>query len=220
MDHAEQQRQGVGARSSWTPPGLSEADLVRRLKSGDESAFAELVKHFETRVYSLARGLTRTEADAEDALQDTFLSVFRNIGRFKGNASLSTWIYRIAVNSALMKRRRQRKDDRTVSIDDYMPAFDGEGHRLAAVPDWHPSVDALLLNKELGGLLRGWIAELEPAYRTVFVLRDQEGLGNEEVAEVLGLSVAAVKSRLHRARLYLRERAKSYVYRGGRERQP
>jgi len=218
MERVDQHREGTGARSSWTPPGLAEADLVRGLRKGDEAAFADLLKHFEARVYSLARGLTRNEADAQDALQDTFLSVFRNIGRFKGDSSLSTWIYRIAVNSALMTVRRHRKDERTVSIDDYMPAFDDDGHRVAAVPDWHPAVDELLLNKELGGLLRRWIAELDPPYRTVFVLRDQEGLGNEAVAEVLGLSVAAVKSRLHRARLYLRERAKGYVYRGGRER--
>jgi RNA polymerase sigma-70 factor, ECF subfamily len=218
MDRENSPRRGV--RSSWTPPGMSETNLLRRLRRGEESAFAELVGHFETRVYSLARGLTRNEADAQDALQDTFLSVYRNIGRFKGDSSLSTWIYRIAVNSALMTVRRHRKDDRTVPIDDYLPAFDEDGHRVTAVPDWHPAVDELLLNKELAALLRRWISELEPPYRTVFVLRDQEGLGNEEVASVLGLSVAAVKSRLHRARVYLRERAKGYVYRGGRERRP
>jgi RNA polymerase sigma-70 factor (ECF subfamily) len=203
------------AVSSWAPPGLREAAILPRLRRGDEDAYADLLKHYETRVYSLARGLTRNEADAQDALQETFVSVFRNIHRFKGDSSLSTWIYRIAVNSALMQRRGRRKHDRTVSIDDYLPVFDGDGHRVAAVPDWHPAVDELLLNKELGGLLRRWIAELAPEYRAVLVLRDQEGLGNEEVAATLNLSVAAVKSRLHRARLYLRERAKGYVYRGG-----
>jgi RNA polymerase sigma-70 factor (ECF subfamily) len=147
-------------------------------------------------------------------MQDAFLSVFKNIGKFKEESSLSTWIYRITVNSALMKIRKRRQDDRNVSIDDYMPSFDETGHRVAVVPDWHPAVDQLLLNKELGGLLRKWIGELSPEYRTVFLLRDQEGLENEEVAAVLKLSVPAVKSRLHRARIYLRERAKRYVFSG------
>jgi RNA polymerase sigma-70 factor (ECF subfamily) len=114
-----------------------------------------------------------------------------------------------------MRLRKRRQDDKNVSIDEYMPEFDETGHRVAVVPDWHPAVDQLLLDKELAGLLRGWIAELAPEYRTVFLLRDQEGLSNEEVAAVLKLTVAAVKSRLHRARIYLRERAKSYVYSRG-----
>jgi RNA polymerase sigma-70 factor (ECF subfamily) len=194
---------------------LSDAQLVARLKGGDEPAFEEILRRYELKVYSLVRGLTRNEDDAQDALQDTFLSVFRSIGRFKEQSSLSTWIYRIAVNSALMKLRRRRQEDKVVSLDEFMPAFDETGHRVAVVPDWHPAVDQLLLNKELGGLLRKWIGELPPEYRTVFLLRDQEGLDNEEVAAVLKLSVAAVKSRLHRARVYLRERAKRYVYSGG-----
>jgi RNA polymerase sigma-70 factor, ECF subfamily len=189
-----------------------ERDLVARLKRGDEAAFEEVLRRYEVKVYNLTRGLMRNEGDAEDAMQDTFISVFRNIGRFKGDSSLSTWIYRIAVNSALMRLRKRRQDDKTVPIEEYMPAFDETGHRVAVVPDWHPAVDKLLLDKELAGLLRGWIADLAPEYRTVFLLRDQEGLSNEEVATVLNLTVAAVKSRLHRARMYLRERAKRYVY--------
>jgi len=196
-------------------PRQDESGLVERLRRGDEAAFEEVLRRYELKVYNLTRGMVRNDEDAQDAMQETFLSVFKNIGRFKGDSSLSTWIYRIAVNSALMKLRKRRQDDKTVSIDEYMPAFDETGHRVAVVPDWHPSVDQTLLNKELAGLLRGWIGELAPEYRTVFLLRDQEGLSNEEVAAVLKLSVAAVKSRLHRARIYLRERAKKYVYARG-----
>lgn len=192
-----------------------ERDLVARLQAGDEAAFEDLLKRYELKVFNLTRGLMRSDEDAQDALQETFLSVFRNIGRFKGGSSLSTWIYRIAVNAALMKMRRRKNEQKHIAIEEYMPEFDDTGHRVAVVPDWHPAVDQLLLNKELGSMLRGWIAELAPEYRTVFLLRDQEELSNEQVAEVLGLSVAAVKSRLHRARLYLRERAKRYVYGGG-----
>jgi len=197
------------------PAVPDDRQLVARLRSGDEAAYEEVLRRYEVKVYNLTRGMTRNDDDAQDAMQDTFLSVFKNIGRFKGDSSLSTWIYRIAVNSALMKLRKRRRDDRNVSIDEYMPDFDDTGHRVAVVPDWHPAVDKMLLDKELAGMLRGWIAELAPEYRSVFLLRDQEGLSNEEVATVLKLSVAAVKSRLHRARLYLRERAKSYVYAGG-----
>ena len=194
--------------------GPSERALVARLQAGDEAAFEEILRRYELKVFNLTRGLMRNDEDAQDALQETFLSVFRNIGRFKGGSSLSTWIYRIAVNAALMKMRRRKNEQKNIPIEEYMPEFDDTGHRVAVVPDWHPAVDQLLLNKELGSMLRGWIAELAPEYRTVFLLRDQEELSNEQVAEILGLSVAAVKSRLHRARLYLRERAKRYVYGG------
>lgn len=196
---------------------FSDRQLVARLKSGEEAAFEEILRRYELKVYSLVRGLTRNEEDARDAMQDAFLSIFKNIGRFKEASSLSTWIYRIAANAALMKIRKRRQDEKTVQIEDYMPSFDETGHRVAVVPDWHPAVDQLLLNKELGELLKGWIDELPAEYRTVLVLRDQEGLENEEVAAILNLSVPAVKSRLHRARIYLRERAKKYVY-GGSDR--
>ena len=192
--------------------GNGDRQLVARLKAGEEAAFEEILRRYEVKVYSLVRGRTRNDEDAQDATQDAFLSIFKNIGRFKEESSHSTWIYRIAANAALMKIRKRRQDDKTVRIDEYMPSFDETGHRVAVVPDWHPAVDELLLNKELGELLRGWISELPAEYRTVLVLRDQEGLDNEEVAAILRLSVPAVKSRLHRARIYLRERAKKYVY--------
>ncbi len=194
---------------------LSDAQLVPLLKAADEAAYEELLRRYETKIFSLARGLTRNDTDAQDVLQEACLSVFKHIKSFKGQSSLSTWIYRITANAALMRLRGRKKDERSVPIDDYLPQFDDTGHRVAALPDWHPAVDEMLLNKELGGLLRRWISELEPDYRLVFVMRDQEGLSNEEVAAALNLSVPAVKSRLHRARLYLRERAKRYVYGGG-----
>jgi RNA polymerase sigma-70 factor (ECF subfamily) len=211
----EQEPSGTLAALPSQTPAATERRLVARLKAGDESAFEETLKRYELRVFNLTRGLLRNDEDAQDALQDTFLSVFRNIGRFQGGSSLSTWIYRIAVNSALMKMRKRRHEQKHVTIEEYMPEFDDTGHRVAVVPDWHPAVDQLLLNKELGSMLRAWIAELAPEYRTVFLLRDQEELDNEQVAEILGLSIAAVKSRLHRARMYLRERAKRYVYGSG-----
>ncbi len=200
--------------STPASPYAAEDRLVARLRQGDHAAFEEVVRQYESKVYSLARGLTRNEADAQDAVQDTFLSVFKNVKSFKGGSSLSTWIYRITVNAALMKMRRRRYDDRSVPIDEAMPTFDEDGHRIATLPDWHPRADEMLLNREMGGHLRQAIATLEADYRSVLIMRDQEGLTNEEVAAVLGLSLAAVKSRLHRARIFVRERIKGYMLQG------
>src|SRR5207245_10787590 len=164
----------------------TDTQLVSSLKEGDDSAFEEILRRYERKVYSLVRGLTRNDEDAEDALQDAFLSIYRKIGSFKQEASLSTWIYRIAVNSALMLlRKRRRREERSMPLDDYLPAYDASGHRLATVPDWPPRADQALERKELAEFLRASIRELGPEYRTVFVLRDQEGLSNEEAAAVL-----------------------------------
>jgi RNA polymerase sigma-70 factor, ECF subfamily len=194
-----------------TPP--TDTELVSHLQGGDISVFEEIVRRYERKVFSLARSLTHNESDAQDALQETFLSVFRKIRSFRSQAGLSTWIYRIAVNAALMTvRKRRRHDAASVPFDDYMPKFDDSGHRVTVVPDWPTRADDLLMQKELAAFLRQSIRALDPEYRTVFVLRDQEGLSNEEVAEILKLSVPAVKSRLHRARLFLRERIKRFWY--------
>ncbi len=190
---------------------FTDAQLVTSLKQGESSAFEEILKRYEAKVYNLVRGLTRNDSDAQDALQEAFLSVFKKIGSFKQESSLSTWIYRIAVNAALMTiRKRRHREERSISLDVYMPRFAENGHRVVELPDWNPRADDLLLNKELAQHLRESIQALDPAYRAVFVLRDQEGMSNEEVAAILKIGVPAVKSRLHRARLFLRERIKRY----------
>jgi RNA polymerase sigma-70 factor (ECF subfamily) len=178
-------------------PVLDDSRLVAALKARDEAAYEEVMRRFGVKIYSLARGLTRNEPDARDAVQETFVSLFRNVARFKGESRLSTWLYRVAVNAALMILRKRRHEQRQVPIEDFMPTFDDTGHRVAVLPDWHPAADAVLFNKEMAGLLRRFIAELAPEYRTVFLLRDQEGLGNEEVARILNLSVAAVKRHVY-----------------------
>lgn len=195
---------------------LSDAALVAPLKSGEADAFEELLRRYEGKVYGLSRSITRNDSDAQDALQETFLSIYRKIGSFKEEASLSTWIYRIATNAALMKVRGRRHDERTIPMEDYVPQYDERGERAIARPDWPPRGDEELLRGELRDVLNRSIGELPPDYRTVFVLRDQEGLSTQEVAKVLGLSVSAVKSRLHRARLFLRERIKRYWMDSGR----
>jgi RNA polymerase sigma-70 factor (ECF subfamily) len=198
-------------------PVQSDSALVAGLKAGDDSAFEEVLRRYETKVYSLVRSLTRNDSDAQDALQDAFLSVFRKIRTFREASSLSTWIYRIAVNAALMKLRGRKRDRNSVSIDEFLPQFDASGHRLLPETSAPARADDLLERKELAEFLREAIRSLPPDHRTVFVLRDQEGLSTEEVAGVLGLSVPAVKSRLHRARLYLRERVRRQGYGAARK---
>ena len=189
---------------------LSDEELIAPLKSGESGAFEELLRRYEGKVYGLTRSVTRNESDAQDALQDTFLSIYRKIGTFKEAASLSTWIYRIAINAALMKVRRRRPEERTIPLDEFQPQYDERGHRAVIQPDWPVRGDEMLERRELAELLRESIGALPPDYRSVFVLRDQEGLSTQEAAAVLDLSVSAIKSRLHRARLFLRERIKRH----------
>lgn len=187
------------------------ADLVTRLQAGDQAAYAQLVEEHAGKIYRLALRLMGNEADAEDVLQETFLSAFKSIDRFEARSSLSTWLYRIASNAALMRLRR--KEPEQVSVDEPFERDDGE-----LVPrqlfDFCCLPEEDLLRDEARAELNHAIEELPPSLRSVFVLRDIEGLSTEETAEALDLSVSAVKSRLMRARLKLRERLSLYFSRG------
>lgn len=188
----------------------TEADLtlVERLRGGDAAALETLMERYASRVYRLAYGITRNEADAEEVVQDVFLTIFRKIHTFEGRDALGSWIYRVTTNAALFKRRGQRTECK-VSLDSQLPAFLPDGHRAGdpafGGADWSQTPEADLLSGETRAILHRAIDALPAQYRAVLVLRDVEGLSNEEVAEVVGDSVAAVKSRLHRARLVLRE---------------
>ncbi|HSE94941.1 MAG TPA: sigma-70 family RNA polymerase sigma factor, partial [Methylomirabilota bacterium] len=186
----------------------TEATLIDRLRGGDTTALEGLMEQFAPRVFRLAVGITHSQADAEEVVQDVFLSLFRKIGTFEGRAALGTWIYRITVNAALIKRRGKRVE-REVLLEDHLPTFREDGHRegdrALLLADWSEAPDAVLLSTETRRLVRGLIASLPDHYRTVLLLRDLEELSNEETAEILGDSVASIKSRLHRARMALRE---------------
>ncbi len=177
----------------------TDEQLVRKAQQEDERAFGELVHRYESKVYSLALKMLRNPEDAEDVLQDTFLRAYRGIKSFQGNSTFSTWIYRITANSALMRLRRKHLP--TVSIDDA-----DERETPINIADWAPGPVEQLLNQETQQAMNQAIESLPPEFRQVFVLRDIEELSNSEVAEILDLSVAAVKSRLHRARLKVRDR--------------
>jgi len=181
----------------------TDEQLVRKSQQDDERAFGELVSRYESKVYSLALKMVRNPEDAEDVLQDTFLRAYRGIKSFKGNSTFSTWIYRITANSALMRLRKRQLP--TVSIDDA-----DEREAPINIADWAPGPVEQILNQETQAAMTEAIEALPPEFRQVFVLRDIEELSNAEVAEILDLSVAAVKSRLHRARLKVRNRLATY----------
>jgi len=182
--------------------------LVDRLRDGESAALEMLMERYGPRVYRLAHGITRNEADAEEVVQDVFLAVFRKIRTFEGRAALGSWLYRVTTNAALLKRR-SRRADREVSLDSQLPSFLADGHREGDPAylnaDWSQTPEAEMLSQETRNILSRVIDGLPDQYRAVLVLRDIEGLTNEKVAEAVGESVAAVKSRLHRARMVLRE---------------
>ncbi|MGC2418142.1 MAG: sigma-70 family RNA polymerase sigma factor [Candidatus Acidiferrales bacterium] len=188
-----------------------ESALVAAAKSGDISAFETLVGRYERKIFRLAQNITQNREDAEDAMQESFLKAYEHLGEFQGNSRFYTWLVRIAVNQALMKLRRRRPN--VVSLDQELDT--GEDMMPREVEDWGPSPEDRYGQTELSGILGKVIGELDPPFRVVFQLRDIEELSTEETAEALGLSVPAVKSRLLRARLKLREKLNQYFRRGG-----
>jgi len=186
-----------------TDPDTSEMVLVQAAKKGDLEAFSQLVKLYDRNVFRIAQHITHNEEDAQDVVQEAFLKAYTNLEQFQGNSKFYTWLVRIAVNEALMKLRK-RRTSKTVSLDEDVETEEGAMPREVA--DWSPNPEQLYGQTELGDILKKTIQGLPPGFRTVFVLRDVEGLSTEETAESLGLSVPAVKSRLLRARLQLRER--------------
>jgi RNA polymerase sigma-70 factor (ECF subfamily) len=185
------------------PVSAGEGDLVERAKAGDMEAFAELVRRYERRIYRMARQITQNDEDAEDVLQESFLKAFEHLDSFQGQSKFYTWVTRIAVNESLMKLRK-RKSDRTVSLDENIETDEEPIVREIAV--WDDTPESKYSQEELRQILDAAISSLKPIFRTVFILRDVEELSTEETAEILGLSIAAVKSRLLRARLQLREK--------------
>jgi len=186
----------------------TEAALIARLRRRDTEALEVLMERHAARVYRVAFGITRNDADAEEVVQDVFLSLFEKIAVFEERAALGTWLYRVATNRALLRRRGKRLE-LEVSLEDQLPTFRDDGHRAGErsflLADWSASAEDGLLSDETQALVRRAIDLLPPHYRAVVMLRDVEELSNEETAEILGEAVSSVKSRLHRARMVLRE---------------
>jgi len=180
-----------------------EAELVEKARGGNVRAFTELVTRYERNIFRLALHITQNREDAEDVLQEAFLKAFQHLDQFQGQSKFYTWIVRIAVNEALMKLRK-RKSDRTVSLDEELDT--GEDTLVREIAVWGEDPEQLYSREELQQILNQAIQSLSAPYRTVFALRDIEELSTEETAAALGLTIAAVKSRLLRARLMLREK--------------
>jgi RNA polymerase sigma-70 factor (ECF subfamily) len=190
-------------------PG-EESLLVEAARGGDIAAFEALVRRYDRNVFRIAQHITQNREDAEDVVQDAFLKAYQNLGQFQGQSKFYTWLVRIAVNEALMRLRR-RRPERMVSIDEDLKTEEDSMPREIA--DWSPNPEQQYTQAELKEILGKTIQGLPPSFRTVFVLRDVEGLSTEETAAALELSVPAVKSRLLRARLQLRERLNKYFKR-------
>lgn len=202
----------------YTPPRTrmsDDSDLLARLRVGDPSAVEMLMNAYSDRVYRLAYGVTRNSADAEEVTQDVFLTVVRKHGSFERRSALTSWMYRITMNAALNKRRGKRKEVET-SLDADLPTYRADGHRAGErgylLADWSQTPEEEVLSGESRAVLTRAIDGLPDHYRAVLILRDVEGLSNEEVAAAAGDTVSSVKSRLHRARMAVREQLTRHFY--------
>jgi len=189
-----------------------EAAVVAQARLGNANAFNELLRRYERKIFRLALHITQNREDAEDVLQESFLKAYEHLDQFQGQSKFYTWIVRIAVNQALMKLRK-RKSDRSVSLDDTIDT--GEDNIIREIATWDENPEQKYSREELNRILGSAVDGLTPIYRAVFVLRDIDGLSTEEAAEALELSIPAVKSRLLRARLQLREKLTRYFKRKG-----
>ncbi len=182
-------------------------DLVHASKNGDVAAFEQLVKRYDRKLFRIAQSVTHNREDSQDAVQETFLKAYQHLAEFRGDSQFSTWLIRITLNQSLMKLRKQRRT-REVSLDEDFET--DEGMLPREIIDWAPNAEQRYSVSELRNILIKTIEELQPILRTVFVLQDIERFSTIQTAEVLTLSQSAVKSRLWRARLQLRERLNQY----------
>ncbi len=186
--------------------------LVERLRREEPGAADSLVSEYGERVYRLAFRITGNSEDAEEVAQDALWTAARKIGTFKGESAFGSWLYRITANTAYQKLRGRRGRDRAeISWDELLPHFDGNGHHAEPVEDWSGKVEEPILRTELRGVLRAAVDALPSDYRTAFLLHDVDGMPNREIARSLGISLPAVKSRVHRSRLFLRQRLGRYL---------
>ena len=199
--------------SSVTPEARVDvdADLVAALRAEEPEAAERLVERFGDRVYRLAMRITGSREDAEEAAQDALWTAARKIGMFKGESAFGSWIYRITANAAYQKLRTRRQKSAEIAIDDVLPSLDDDGRHFEPMDDWTNRVDEQALQGELRRVLQEAIDGLPDEYRTALVMHDVEGLSNPDIAATLGISLPAVKSRVHRSRLFVRKKLADYL---------
>jgi RNA polymerase sigma-70 factor (ECF subfamily) len=178
---------------------MDEEKLIKDAQQGDNKALADLVKNYEQTVFNFAFKICRDKERAEHTMQETFMSMVKNLNQFSGKSKLSTWLYTVVSNHCLMLARSQKKHSRNSSLDDEETLIDEKN-----VAEWNVSPDKVTENNELKEVLDEAIQKLPQDYKIVFLLRDIEQLSTEETGKIMNLSIPAVKSRLHRARAFLR----------------
>ncbi|MGB7291686.1 MAG: sigma-70 family RNA polymerase sigma factor [Thermodesulfobacteriota bacterium] len=181
------------------------------VKDNDQDAFEEIFNRYVDKIYGISLRITRNPARAEEVLQEVFLTLITKADTFRGEAKFSSWLYRVTVNTSFMHLRAEKKYESTLSLENYVP-YDEKGTLMGRIKakDWSSRPDILIFRKEGIELIEKAVNELPESYRVVFHLRDVEGLSNEEISNILDLTIPAVKSRLHRARLFLRDRLSDY----------
>jgi len=183
--------------------------LVQEFKEGSLEAYDKIAERYQKKIYGLSFNLCRNQMDAQDITQDVLLTLFRKIETFQGKSAFSSWVYRITLNATYMKLRSKKKEP-SVSIDDLMPSLNGAGYQQEKIQDWSEDTESLLFDKETREIIQKAVDLLPEKEKVVFILRDVEGLSTEKVGAILDLTIPAVKSRLHRARLFLRKKLSNY----------
>ena len=186
-----------------------EEALVKDFQAGNLDAYDKIVELYQKRIYALSFNLMRNQMDAQDVAQEVLLTLFKKIHTFQGKSAFSSWVYRITLNSSYMKLRSKKKEPK-ISIDELLPSFNSTGFQQEKIQDWSENTESLLFTNETRDVISKAIDLLPEKEKVVFLLRDVEGLSTEKAGEILDLTVPAVKSRLHRARLFLRKKLSSY----------
>jgi RNA polymerase sigma-70 factor (ECF subfamily) len=196
---------------------MDDSSLLSGLRSADPEAYDELTERFAPQIYRLAYGITQDAMDAQDATQDVMMTVFRKVDDFEGRSSIQTWIYRIAVNASLDRIRSRQRRHESIPIEEYLPSFTSEGMHAEEIVDWSEAPLDHLLSQEAQRKLQSSIDALPEDLKVVLVMKDVEGFHLKDICDILELSLPAVKSRLHRARLVLRGILSSYFTEKGRQ---
>ncbi|MGH7848525.1 MAG: RNA polymerase sigma factor [Candidatus Binatia bacterium] len=198
-------RSGLNTRSAGQESYREDENaLIRSIGDGDERAFEKLFHLYSKKTFQMAYRLLGNQHEAEEAVQEVFLTIFQKAKTFRGDSQFSTWLYRLAVNAALSRIRKQKRR-KEISYGDFLPQFQPDGHhQVRPVIDWSPEIEEGSPNQELQRALRSALTALKPVDKAIIVLSDIEGFSDQEIAQSLSLTVSAVKTRLHRARLFLR----------------
>lgn len=186
-----------------------EETLVRRFQDGDLEAYDKIVELYQNKIYALSFNLTRNQMDSQDVTQEVLLTIYKKINTFLGKSAFSSWVYRVTLNATYMRLRSKKKEP-NVSIEDLLPSFNGSGFQQEKIQDWSENTESLLFSNETRSIIQKAVDQLPEKEKVVFILRDVEGFATEKVSEILDLTIPAVKSRLHRARLFLRKKLSNY----------